>query len=202
MEARYLTQSTIYPHWNPDSTSNSLWFWYTRVSASLSSPKTEFIFADTNPVDGIPPRRPAFNHAALARELSARVGWEVNPDELPFDWIEPSPGNGTGTETGTGTGTETGTGAVDVKFRHQGKVFRFAADTEKLEEWTGEFGKVLHPVWEGSTSGPGVVKGGMVVKNRTREVVEVDWVDGKGERINYGRVEGGGGQVDFRSFVG
>lgn len=79
-EESFIRQATISPHWLPYSSS----FWYRH---ELLTSKFTFVFV--SPSKGI--RRTAFNHKTLANLLFDHTGSNINPDNLPFAWIDLSP---------------------------------------------------------------------------------------------------------------
>ncbi|KAK3067173.1 hypothetical protein LTS18_001270, partial [Coniosporium uncinatum] len=77
--ARGYATPAITPRWLPDGDA----FWYRR---DLPDGTSKFVFVDAT-TGG---KRPAFDQKKLVALLSSKLGVEVNPDELPFTWIDPA----------------------------------------------------------------------------------------------------------------
>lgn len=77
--ANKVFRDRVSPHWFNDNTH----FWY-RVNTAPR--QYQFISVDTTK----PSRQPSFNHEALAKALAKATEKQVDPNQLPFDYIQPT----------------------------------------------------------------------------------------------------------------
>lgn len=167
-------QAMVVPQWLPCS--NSV-FWYRRETGSENF---EFIFVDCE--KGI--REKAFDHAALASELAKHATCEVNPERLPFWWINID-------ESGD-----------CVRFQFNDKTWQYTKKCKKLEEWDGEFVPWGFGPGEKETPSPEDTESGAITfKNHTLSDLKLLWINGDGGTQSYNTVPMDGTRR-VRSYIG
>ncbi|KAK7229365.1 hypothetical protein V2G26_001535 [Clonostachys chloroleuca] len=157
IEGECLQETFVAPQWLPDGNS----FWYRQRT---SPGRYAFIYVD------IPQKTsgPAFDHAALAKELSEHAGTEIDPESLPFTWIE--------------VGADTSV----VHFTYQGRKWEYNPVTG-LCEWDGRFAHrkrgFLRKMIESKTLTNSSVN--FSFTNHTRANLKMYWVDYDGKSVFY-----------------
>lgn len=152
-EKNCIRRAIVAPRWLPGS--NSI-FWYRRESAS---DKFQFILVDCERGHC----RPAFDHTELASQLGSRTEENIEPDNLPFLWINVD------------------TDASWMRFAYQDKLWQYSQEG-KLEEWHGDFHKGHVDTGCEETASPWSRESASVrFINNTASRIEVHWISNEGK---------------------
>lgn len=162
-EAQRVYRDRVQPKWFGDQSQ----FWYRN---DLPDAKREFILVDANKGD----RTPAFDHAAVATELTGLLKRDVSGEQLPVNEIEIS---------------EDGTQILLIG--PEGR-FRLQRDSGKVTaESTGPANNVTSLFLPVRPSNDGREDTEIVVENRLDRVLTLNWIDSSGGRREYGAVKPG-----------
>ncbi|KAF2419883.1 hypothetical protein EJ08DRAFT_653961 [Tothia fuscella] len=155
-------ENVVVPHWLPSNDA----FWYRRTSVDRN---TEFVLVDA----AIGTTKPAFAHQKLALLLRNKTQMEVNPDRLPFTWID-VPRNGTW-----------------VRFRTADKTWQFNQDGT-LSPYAGDINEErLQPMPAKHPSGESGNPTAITFINRTPKQLTLIWIDTEGNPVVYETIEPG-----------
>jgi dipeptidyl-peptidase 4 len=174
MEQGCIRKATVAPHWLAGTST----FWYRQQDVEG---KNAFVFVDA--VKAI--RRPAFDHAALAKELEYRTDKRVDPTSLPFGCIDLA------------------TDASWVRFRFNGQVWQFGLDSV-LQPWEGAFEEENLRLLKKEVPSAHSSEVTMVTfVNNTGKKLEMFWIDLNGNAKSYGTICAGSsrGQSTFVGHV-
>ena len=162
-------KSSVSPNWFADNTH----FWYRN---DLAGGKQEYVVVDA--VKGI--RKPAFNHERLVGALGEAGLKDALTRKHPLDRL-----------------------VFEVKknavaFRVAGQFWQFGLQDHKLAKLTerefAALGRSVKkaPSWVPKRSGPNGSETYITFVNRTKDSVELHWVDQSGRRRSYGKIAPGG----------
>ncbi|MBU6400717.1 MAG: prolyl oligopeptidase family serine peptidase [Verrucomicrobia bacterium] len=160
--ANKVFNTAVHAHWFARNTR----FWYRN---DLADDRREFIEVDA--ATGL--RRPAFDHARLARVLSRAIGGEVAADKLPIDRLEFQ-----------------GDGAVRL-LDGKGKVWRCDLSSYDLREEAAASVSTRPPELVPRPSATTGAETSLTFINRTRAEARLYWIDPQGQRRSYGALRAG-----------
>ncbi|KAH8901042.1 alpha/beta-hydrolase [Thozetella sp. PMI_491] len=157
LEQLCVRQGNISARWLPGGAA----FWYTQ---EYEPSKFEFVLV--NCVAGT--RQRAFDHVGLAQELGKQTSKEVNPESLPFSWVNVD------------------TEGAWIRFEYDGQVWQYASG--ELTKWVGEFdsGGFDETVEGPSPRDEEKVKSSITFINNTSEPLVYNWIDFDGITVKYG----------------
>ena len=162
-DAQRVYRDRVQPKWLGDQSQ----FWYRN---DLPDAKREFILVDANKGT----RSSAFDHAAVAAELTGLLKRDVSGEQLPVNEIEFS---------------EDGTQILLIG--PEGR-FRLQRDSGKVNvESTGPANKVTSLFLPVRPSNDGREDTEIVVENRLERALTLNWIDSSGGRREYGTVKPG-----------
>ncbi len=156
----------VEPHWFGDAKGETNSFWY-RVE--LAQGRREYILVDAAGGQ----RRPAFDHARLARALSAKTGRPAEAEQLPIESLEFA-------------------AAKTLTFSASGQRWQLDLETYALTPATNA--ATERRMAATRTPRPSLNTGAETeihFVNRRAETVEIFWSDPDGKRISYGRLAAG-----------
>ncbi|NQT88137.1 DPP IV N-terminal domain-containing protein, partial [bacterium] len=157
----------IEPNWSPDDS----WLWY-RVQ--IAKDRYEFVVADT--AKGV--RRPAFDHARLAKALAGAGVKNAQPDRLPISQFSMADDG------------------QSLSFRVKGAWWNCDLKTYKVvkrQDGNGATGaEQLRPVSGGpKASKHSEARTAVTFVNLTKGKVQLVWLDTRGKRHDYGTIASG-----------
>lgn len=163
LETTCIRQANVFPQW----TSGNNVFWYKRW---LNSAKFEFVFVDC--LKGV--RRSAFDHANLAALLSNHAKRTIDPDCLPFWWINVAPDG------------------AWVRFQFEERTWQYAMDGHLavIRDEDFDMGQLDHGCDE-AASPWSRRKASITFRNHTPHPLTYSWIDNDGRPKYYGTLQTG-----------
>ncbi|KAF4473242.1 Prolyl tripeptidyl peptidase [Fusarium agapanthi] len=159
---QYIDSTHVTPRWLLGGDA----FWYKQ---NTSPSKCQFLFVDVRGKSC----ELAFDHKQLGEALREKTNEEVDQFSLPFNWIEPVPGDSC------------------VRFRFDNRKWQFGPNN-LLQEWEGQFTtQPDHLLQKEVISAHSDTKVTVDFVNRTGKALRVFWIDWKAKPIPYMSIKNG-----------